>query len=218
MPSSNPPPRPKQDRAIATRATIIRGAAKAFTKHGFAAATLANIAKESKVTNGAFYHHFETREAVAYAVIDEYNSIITNVVAAAAKRQATALGTVIAISAAFGNRIRKDVIVQAGLVLTTEQAPLAEKTRSPYETWIAELTRMLRLAHAQGDIRDRLPLDQLAAYLVASFTGLQMVSAALSNRRDLGERIRQGWELLIPMMVPDERQERAHQELRAQLT
>lgn len=159
--------------------------------------------KETKVTNGAFYHHFETREAVAYAVIEEYNATVTQIVAAAKRQQGTALGGVIAISATFAERTRRDVIVQAGLVLTTEQAPLAQKVRSPYEHWIVELSEVLHVAHTQGDIRDSLPLEQLASYLVASFTGLQTLSAAVSNWSDLGERIRQGWELLIPMMVPD---------------
>lgn len=211
MPASTPSSPPKQVRAVETRAAIVRGAAVAFARHGFSAATLANIAKETKVTNGAFYHHFETREAVAHAVIEEYNATIRAIVTTAATQHASALGSVIAISATFGDHIRRDVIVQAGLVLTTEQGPLSETTRSPYENWITELARVLRLAQAQGDIRPELSIEQLAAYLVASFTGLQTISAALSHHRDLGERIQQGWDLLVPLIVPEEHQQGAHQ-------
>jgi AcrR family transcriptional regulator len=56
---------PRQDRARATRECILRAAAQEFERAGFVAASLRAMLARVGVTKGAFYFHFESKEAVA---------------------------------------------------------------------------------------------------------------------------------------------------------
>src|ERR1700760_2523207 len=54
-----------------TRRRIIEVAARQFREQGFAAAGVAGVMAEAGLTNGAFYAHFESKEDLLRAVLDE---------------------------------------------------------------------------------------------------------------------------------------------------
>jgi TetR/AcrR family transcriptional regulator, transcriptional repressor for nem operon len=55
----------------ATRAKILRAAFKEFYRHGFQGGSLNRIVDEAGTTKGSVFHHFEGKNALGYAVIDE---------------------------------------------------------------------------------------------------------------------------------------------------
>jgi AcrR family transcriptional regulator len=55
----------------ATRRAIIASARTLFGRQGYAATSVDDIARNARVTKGAVYHHFATKEAVFRAVYDE---------------------------------------------------------------------------------------------------------------------------------------------------
>ncbi|HJL18617.1 MAG TPA: TetR/AcrR family transcriptional regulator [Sandaracinaceae bacterium LLY-WYZ-13_1] len=54
----------------ATRAAILEAAFRAFCEQGYEATTVAQLLRESGLSKGAFYHHFESKEEVLDAVIE----------------------------------------------------------------------------------------------------------------------------------------------------
>lgn len=62
-----------------TRLKIIHSAFHEIYKCGFQAASLSNILKNTDITKGALYHHFENKVELGYAVLDEviYDSIFS---------------------------------------------------------------------------------------------------------------------------------------------
>ena len=54
-----------------TRQALLFAAFTEINQNGFQAASLANILKETEVTKGALYHHFPSKLALGYAVVDE---------------------------------------------------------------------------------------------------------------------------------------------------
>lgn len=187
---------PKQERSIATRATILRAAAEAFIAHGYADATLAKITKNSSFTNGALYHHFPTREALAIAVVEEYEQRSWQVVLNANESNDDPLVTILAIAMDFARLLQTDRLVLAGVILTTEVgAPVA--LRRPYQGWVDALERLVVEGQDLNLIRDDLPAREISEYMVAVFTGLQLISKASSERADLSERLRTGWTFLL---------------------
>lgn len=54
-----------------TRSTILQAAFCEIHRQGFQAASIANILQDTKLTKGALYHHFPTKQALGLAVIDE---------------------------------------------------------------------------------------------------------------------------------------------------
>lgn len=62
----------KQPRALATREQIIRAAARLFALKGYHDTKLGEVLRAAKVTTGAFFHHFRSKEDLGFAVIDRH--------------------------------------------------------------------------------------------------------------------------------------------------
>ena len=62
---------PRQARALATRGAILTAAAEEFAGSSYHEASLSRILERSKVTKGALYFHFVSKESIALAVVDE---------------------------------------------------------------------------------------------------------------------------------------------------
>ncbi len=69
-----------QQRSEETRAQIIRSAVKLFSVHGYNAASVELICKDAGVSKGAFYHHFESKQALFLALLDGWLKTIDNAI------------------------------------------------------------------------------------------------------------------------------------------
>jgi TetR/AcrR family transcriptional repressor of nem operon len=63
---------PKQERALVTRERILREATRLFTLKGYHDTKLDEVLRAAQVTTGAFFHHFRSKEELAFAVMDWY--------------------------------------------------------------------------------------------------------------------------------------------------
>jgi TetR/AcrR family transcriptional repressor of nem operon len=54
-----------------TRERILRAAARAIRKHGYEGVGVADVMKEAGLTHGGFYAHFESRDALLAAAVDQ---------------------------------------------------------------------------------------------------------------------------------------------------
>ena len=62
----------KQPRALATRERIVLGAARLFALKGYHDTTLEAVLAAARVTSGAFFHHFRSKEELGFAVLDRH--------------------------------------------------------------------------------------------------------------------------------------------------
>ena len=83
--------RTQAERRAATRAALLEAARELFAVHGIAATANDDIAARAGVTRGALYHHFESKAAVAAAVIGELDRELVRGAIAAASRGPSAL-------------------------------------------------------------------------------------------------------------------------------
>jgi AcrR family transcriptional regulator len=60
-----------QQKTEETRRKLLRSARKVFARDGFEAARLEDIAKEAGHTRGAFYAHFESKEDLFFALLEQ---------------------------------------------------------------------------------------------------------------------------------------------------
>ena len=65
----------QQVRAEETRARILESAAMCFARSGYESTSVAEICSEAHVTKGAFYYHFETKQAL---FLDLLNAWLSN--------------------------------------------------------------------------------------------------------------------------------------------
>jgi AcrR family transcriptional regulator len=56
------------------RAEIVEIASVIFARKGFASATVREIADEAGILSGSLYHHFDSKEAIAEAILSKYYS------------------------------------------------------------------------------------------------------------------------------------------------
>src|ERR1700758_2375601 len=72
----------RQVRSEATRRKILDAAIDVFTEVGYASADRGTIIERTGMTKGAFYHHFDSMEALASAIIDEGAKLVLDALGA----------------------------------------------------------------------------------------------------------------------------------------
>ena len=88
-----------QLRSEETRARIIESASKLFSNRGYNAASVDDICAEAGISKGAFYHHFESKQALFLALLDRWLQTIDNAIAAS--KDSTAPETFMQMTEAF---------------------------------------------------------------------------------------------------------------------
>jgi AcrR family transcriptional regulator len=71
-----------QQRSEETRSRILGSAIKLFSARGFNAASVDDICKDAGISKGAFYHHFESKQALFLALLDVWLQTIDNAIEA----------------------------------------------------------------------------------------------------------------------------------------
>jgi AcrR family transcriptional regulator len=71
-----------QQRSEETRTQIIKSAIKLFSINGYTAASVDMICKDARISKGAFYHHFKSKQALFLALLDGWLQTIDNAIEA----------------------------------------------------------------------------------------------------------------------------------------
>ena len=192
-----------QDRAKATREAILAGAASIFEELGYGRASLSQVAVRAGVTKGALYFHFPSKEELARAVIAEQHAFITADNTAVLERGLPPLESMILICRRFAGNLLAEPIVRAGIRLTLEASSFDQDVRQPYSDWVALMSGLASQAQRRGQLRDGLDPAGFGQFIVSSLTGVQIVSAVLTERADLLERVEDMWTILLPGVVTD---------------
>jgi len=199
-----------QDRAKATRGAIVVGAAAVFEEHGYGSASLTQVSEAAGVTKGALYFHFQSKEDLARAVIEEQHRIVVAESESILAGDWPGLTAMILLCRAFGLQLVHEPVVRAGIRLTFEATAFGPPVRGPYEDWIAVMEQLTERAKAELQVRPSIAAGTFARYLVASFTGVQMVSGVLTDRADVMQRIEEMWEIVLPGIMHDDFNEDPH--------
>ncbi|WP_458113403.1 TetR/AcrR family transcriptional regulator [Arthrobacter sp. R1-13] len=180
---------PLQDRAVETRKAIVRGAAAVFEDVGYGPASLQMVAETAEVTRGALYFHFKSKELLALAVIEDQHARTKESAADVFSRSLGPIETICALCSCFASLLQTDPVVRAGIRLTLESSTFGQRIRSPYTDWMQIMEQLTLEGQASGEISSKVDAGAFGRYLVASFTGVQMVSNVLTAREDLTERV-----------------------------
>jgi AcrR family transcriptional regulator len=65
-----------QQRSEETRSKIMSSAIKLFSTRGYNTASVDDICKDAEISKGAFYHHFESKQALFLALLDGWLTTI----------------------------------------------------------------------------------------------------------------------------------------------
>ncbi|MEU3854031.1 hypothetical protein [Streptomyces sp. NPDC029554] len=119
-------------------------------------------------------------------------------------KAAHGLNGVSEIGRELARRLRTDVLFRASIRLTVERGTFQANDSDLYDWWLRAFARELARAQGAGELRPEVAPDDVAASVVGSFTGIQMLSHVTCDRRDLHERLARWSEQILPgIATPD---------------
>ena len=191
-----------QARSEITRQKILNAAIDLFSEVGYAAAGLGEIIDRAGMTKGALYHHFDSKDALATAIIEQGTNLTRDAFRRVCASSSPALENMI-----HGVFVITDLFVSDKTARTAEQLTrgLAEFNSAASQVWssrLDEMTTQARHASTEGDLGDGLDPYVVSESILNAMLGTQL----LSNTADGNDHIRQltrSLELLLPAIVAD---------------
>src|ERR1700723_2807861 len=166
-----------------TRRRLLQAAFREVYRYGFQSAGIDSILAATNVTKGALYHHFESKEALGRAIIEEIIAEITSdrwLRPLQQSKDKNPIDALIDIVQAIPAR-PMDVKRGCPLVnLTQEMSLLNEQFRKRLErifkAWQEGIATALREGQHTGTVRRDLAPEETASFLIAMIEGYEVLA------------------------------------------
>lgn len=185
----------KQERALRTRASLIRAAAEVFAERGFAGASVSRIADRAGVTLGAMYFHFKNKEALAREIVRGQPDIVAPPI------PSDGLQKLIDITLTWAYQMLDEPLLLAGARLVGDQELFISSEENSHQQWVEVLVSGFAEANEMDQLRADVDTKALARMIVSACTGAQMHAHMESGRRDLPGRVEEIWQCLLPAIA-----------------
>ncbi|MDH4134026.1 MAG: TetR/AcrR family transcriptional regulator [Gammaproteobacteria bacterium] len=174
-----------------TRETILDAAFQEIYRHGFQAASLNNILARTGLTKGALYHHFPTKDALGFAVIDEVvRDGLDAMVFAPLRESDTPFATLLEIIRSKAERVdAENVMLGCPLNnLMQEMSPLdaafKKRLNAVLKSWQEVVTDALLRGQKQGTVRRNVDCRAAALFIVSAWEGCVGVAKNIQSVKD----------------------------------
>jgi AcrR family transcriptional regulator len=186
----------KVERGQATRLRIIASATTLFSELGYEATSIEAVLRESGVSRGALYHHFDSKDALFEAVLEAIEADLAQAAIAASRdisdpAKALRAGCDVFLDLTQTAKVRQIVLVDAPAVLGWQKW---REIESRYGFGL--LKAALEAAAARGQVRQDL-VDVFAHMLLAA---LIEVALMVSRADDPAEALKSGRTALGELM------------------
>jgi TetR/AcrR family transcriptional regulator, transcriptional repressor for nem operon len=166
-----------------TRERLLQAAFREVYKVGFQSAGIDTILAATNVTKGALYHHFASKEALGYAVIEEIVATFPRdrwLLPLERNRDKDPIDALIGIVRAIPARPR-DIRAGCPLVnLAQEMSQIDEQFRKRLEkifhAWQEGIAVALRRGQQEGIVRRDLVPEEAASFLIAMVEGYEVLA------------------------------------------
>ena len=198
-----------QARAEATRRKIIETAVELFGEIGYGETGLADVLQRAGVSKGAFYYHFDSKEAVATAIIDEFNNRAVAAVAGNFDSAAPNLDGIIKSTFAVQGLMHRDPTTQIGQKLAQALNQVSSAGSRVYAGWTVAFVDMADGVAQAGGLRPDVDPVDVGEAIWAGVLGSHLVSAACGD--DPYVRLARSWRLLVLSTAPQHEVVRLHE-------
>jgi AcrR family transcriptional regulator len=194
----------RQARSEATRRRIIDSAVELINEIGYPASGLADIIERAELTKGALYYHFDSKEAVATAIIEEGIEIVVGAFRSAGRPSSPAMENIVHGLFVVADAINADSVAQAACRLLRTFGGFNPAAKATYGILQDELAGRVASAVEEGDLRSDLDAETIVVTILSAMLGAELISSALADGRDLRRRFAQNWDILLHALVPEE--------------
>jgi AcrR family transcriptional regulator len=183
-----------------TRERLLQAGFREVYRSGFQSASIDTILAATNVTKGALYYHFDSKEDLGHAIVEEIVAKLPE-----DKWLRPLQGGKNPIDALIGivkaTSVRPED-VKGGcplLNLAQEMSPLDEQFRKRLETifntWQEGIATALRRGQSQGTVRRDLVPEETAGFLIAMYEGYVMLAKNAQDAKvwNVGMRNIVGW-------------------------
>jgi TetR/AcrR family transcriptional repressor of nem operon len=171
------------------RERLLEAGFREIHRQGFQPASLEAIVDAAGVTKGALYHHFASKQALGYAVVDEVLGDLLHehwigpiehaadpVDALIARVREAAQGEAVELGCPLNNLAQEMSAVDEGF---------QQRIAGLYRRWEAGVTRALQRGQTQGSVRGDLDVAAAATFIVASIEGALGLAKTRKDRAPL---------------------------------
>lgn len=198
----------RQVRSEVTRRKILDAAVDVFGDVGYASAGWGTIIERTGMTKGALYHHFDSKEALASAIIEEGSDALLGAFRNVCGSASLALENMIHGTFAVAHLLNADKTARAAEQLTAVLAGFNSAAAQFFGACAGEMAGQARRAIAEGDLRDDVDPELVGESIVGATFGMRLLANALSRSggngyrvESAGQRLGQLWGLLLPGMT-----------------
>ena len=194
----------RQARSEATRRKIVDSAVDLINEIGYPAAGLGDIIDRAELTKGALYYHFDSKEALATAIIEEGSEIQRDAFRSACTPGSPAMENIIRGSFVVADTLGSDRVACASARLLRTFGGFNPAAKKIFQMILDDLVERMEIASTEGDLRPTVDARTASASLVGGMLGAELLSSALTEGTDLRARIARTWEVHLPGIIADE--------------
>ena len=175
-----------------TRERLLQAAFREVYRVGFQSAGIDTILAATNVTKGALYYHFESKDALGHAIIEEIIAKLPHdrwllPLQQSNDKEKDPIDTLIGIVQAIPSR-PKDVRAGCPLVnLAQEMSLLDEQFRKRleriFQAWQEGIAMALQRGQRQGTVRRDLVPEETASFLIAMIEGYEVLAKNAQDAR-----------------------------------
>jgi AcrR family transcriptional regulator len=191
-----------QARSERTRQKLVRAGAETFDRHGYASATLGQIAENAGVTKGALYFHFGSKSELADAVQARGSGMLRDFLDDRWLSGPSPVQLLIDLTYWLAQTLHEDPVTRASCRISSERAGCEPQATDLRQLWIGEVLLLLARAREGGDLRRDAAEDGPETLLSAAVCGIEVLVGTGLPPAELHRRLVALWEVLLPALVP----------------
>jgi AcrR family transcriptional regulator len=163
--------------AESTRSNILEIATQEILRCGFQSSSIGEITKKANISKGCFYHHFSTKQALGYAVLDETLTKVKNKIWLPILSSENPLQSIINMFTNPEEHLDYESVKHGCPInnLAQEMSPIDEGFRERIEAiyidWKSRLTESLEMCQKAGLMNKNANASEIAALIIAVSQG-----------------------------------------------
>ncbi|MEE6137262.1 TetR/AcrR family transcriptional regulator [Mycobacterium sp. 050128] len=199
----------RQVRSEVTRRKILNAAIDVFGEVGYSAAGWGTIIERTGMTKGALYHHFDSKESLASAIIDEGADALLNAFRNVCVKASPGLENLLHGTFTIVGMLSSDQTARAAEQLTCTLRGFNQAAGHFCAGMVELLAAEARRAIAEGDLRQDLNPEWVSETIVGAMFGARALADAIAGLDNDGgvtgdlERLTRVSELLLPGIVSE---------------
>lgn len=189
--------------ALETKNKIYETARSLVMEHGFENVSVDSIVKAAGVSKGAFYVHFESKDALAAELVNDYTNMADmdyKSFLSTLPAPMSVLDTLILLAERISDYIEfkigyenMRILYKAHLTKTVDTTSSMNYSRELYKLLYEVLDRGVK----QGELREDIPVDSLSKHLILAIRGIIFEWCVRYPDFDLKEQVMDHFKILL---------------------